>query len=191
MKEMPERVRLHDGLVLTPKAGNPSVLETGMLWHNSTTGRTMFRQNSTSLRLGGFLVAERKSNTATGSGFQTVFSVSIPGGTFGTDRGIRWHGDYRRTTGSGNLVWRVVYGSTSVFGSFTADSGASGAVYGRLRGAGATNAQRGQCVQTRSVIPVAGSSAEDSTGALTLSIDVDLATDADVVTADWFEVEII
>lgn len=132
------------------------------------------------------IVAARQSGTITGSGFQTLASVTIPGGTLGTAKGVKFEAKYRRTTGSGNATPRIVYGSTTLI-TFGADTAVTQYVRGTLFGAGATNAQRVHCESSRAAGGSTGTAAEDSTGDLALALQIDLGTDSDVFTLDWLE----
>lgn len=135
-------------------------------------------------RLAKILTASRQSGTATGSGFQTLATIAIPANTLGTNKGVAFEIKYRRTTGAGTVTPRIVYGSTTLV-TFSSDSAALGCIRGILFADGATNAQRIHAESSRSTLPVTGTSAEDSTGALNLLVQIDLGTDSDVFTLDW------
>lgn len=155
------------------------------------TGASTAAGARANLAVPGIIVAQRVNNTVTGANFQNCQTVSIPGGTLGSTGGVRFELRCRRTTGVGNLTFRVQYGGTTVL-AFAATTLATTKISGVLFGDGGASAQRAHGEESRgATAPVTGTSAVDSTSSQNLTIDVDLATDADVVTCDWISVEIL
>lgn len=189
------RTTLGLGTIATQDANNVSVSGgsitgiTDLAVADGGTGSSTAVGAQQALDVPGIITAARQSGTATGSGFQSVVSVTIPANTLGTTAGVRFDALFRRTTGSGNLTWRVGYGGT-VMVTFTASTNATTRISGMLFADGATNAQRMHATESRvTASPVTGTAAVDSTAAANLLIEVDFATDADVVTCDWISVE--
>lgn len=131
------------------------------------------------------LAAGRVANVATGAGFQNLVRIPIPADLLGVDRVVRIEWAARRTRGVSGATARLVYGSTTLL---THAAAASAVVRGfiLLAGDGASNAQRAHSVllDTPFLQGLSGTAAEDSTVALNLDIDLDLATDSDEWTAD-------
>jgi hypothetical protein len=133
----------------------------------------------------------RRADTANGASFQTLRTISIPGGTLGSDNGVAFEFRVRRTTGAGTLTWRLLYGGSTMV-AFTASTVATTKITGVLFGDGATNAQRMHAEESRSVAPATSvTAAVDSTADQDLVLQVDFGTDGDVVTLDFECVEAV
>jgi hypothetical protein len=118
-------------------------------------------------------------------------TISIPGGTLGSDNGVAFEFRVRRTTGAGTLTWRLLYGGSTMV-AFTASTVATTKITGVLFGDGATNAQRMHAEESRSVAPATSvTAAVDSTADQDLVLQVDFGTDGDVVTLDFECVEAV
>lgn len=143
------------------------------------------------------LAAGRLATTATGSGFQNLYTLSIPANTLGTTKGFRFDCCIRRTTGAAACTMRATYGGTS-FGSVAVGTAASAAFCwrGTIWADNSASAQRGQANlyqgnTSSAASGTTGTAAIDSTAAQNFTIDVDLTTDADVFTIDWVCVEVL
>jgi hypothetical protein len=128
---------------------------------------------------------QRPLANITGAGFQTIASFTLEGGLLGNGNMVRVQAFLNRSAGTGNIISRLTYGSTSV----DADSssvpkvGADGYIF----------AQDSDSVQQLKTGPMfaAGAygdaaSAEDSSGDLTVSLSIDLDTDADIFVCNYF-----
>jgi hypothetical protein len=135
--------------------------------------------------------AQRQNTTITGTGDQVAATIAIPGGTLGTNKGLRVTGVIRRTTGSGTLVVKVKYGGSTVSGTTLSATGGNIVFVAYVWGDGATNAQRGGIVTTYngSNLVAVGTSAVDSTASQNLTIEGLLGTTTDVWTLDYAAVE--
>ncbi len=144
------------------------------------------------------------------SAFTTAYSVSIPGGNLGTNRKIEFflEGTYlNNSTSNKRLKVKIIYGSTTLIQTANSDTLASDNTSHHwrlnftLQANAATNAQRGsgQLVlvfeanapttgiggmeSTPNLGTFAGTSTEDSTGDLTL--DIQLAHNVGHVNLTW------
>ena len=131
-----------------------------------------------------------KAEPATGAGFQTIYTLLIPGGTLGTTAGLRIKFHVRQTTGTGNGTWRLQYGGITVYAP-AAMPGASHVFDIDLWADGSINAQRCAGWNQRAGLTSGGIATVDSSVEQSLTFEVDLATDGDVFTLDWASVEVL
>ena len=196
----------NNGKVLTVSGGVPGwasilTLPTGTT-DNSTlrydTGTSTWQENTNILASsagdvaasGGFkskstyyspyvLYKNTTSGSITGSGYRTVVSFSVPANTLNGNV-LVLDIQTRRTTGSGNLTWQVVYGGTTCF---TTPAYTTSYQFPRLWIIG-TGASSQTCNMITGANGVNGTAAVDSTQAQTLTVQADLASDTDVFTFD-------
>lgn len=136
--------------------------------------------------------AQRQNATATGSGDQVLQTVSIPANLLSTNRALRVRACVRRTTGSGNITPKVKYGGT-LLSSASAASSATQIIDCLIVADGSSSAQRGFSTQftSSSSNTDTATAAINSTTAQNLTIEVLLATSANVVTLDWLSIEVV
>lgn len=136
---------------------------------------------------GGSFVAERKSNTVTGSGVQNLFRAVIPSGVLGTSKGVRFAAVIRRTIGDDGATYTLKYGGATLL-TLGAIKHEALMLTGMVWADGDANAQRGNLGSSLADY-AHGSSSVDSTLPQDLDIDIELQTATDEWKADWFSVE--
>lgn len=140
----------------------------------------------------GRLAFGRQTATCTGSGDVVCNTIAVPANTLSTTNALHVVWCARRTTGSGQVTWKVKYGG-GWLGNSGAISSANPCLEAWMWNDGATNSQRSvQFVNYGApTVPATNTISIDSTTAQNVTLEVDLATDSDVVTSDWLLVEII
>lgn len=138
------------------------------------------------------LYAQRVNSTATGAGDVVLLTYALAANTLGTNKGIRVTAFVRRTTGTGQYRMKVKYGGTTFDngGSLNTNSMVIECIFWND---GATNAQRGYVgtMTTGGMIHTTNTAAIDSTTSKNITIEVDLSTDADVITLDFASIELL
>jgi hypothetical protein len=139
------------------------------------------------------LVHDTTSSTAAGSGFQTLKSFTVPGGTLGTANSIRVTAWVRRTSGTGTGQFQITYGGSQIALMAGSSSLTPVKLEIILQATGATGSQRGFIHHSNSGSSGlgTGTAAVDSTINQTLAFQVDLGTDTNVWVCDYILAEVL
>lgn len=128
----------------------------------------------------------------TGAGWQTIDSFTLPGGTLGTGNAVRIVVWTNQITGGGGASYRIVYGGQTL-ASMGNNTNNPARIEYILKGNGATNAQRALLDHSNSgnTGTAEGSSTVDSTTNQTVSLQMDLQTDSDVINRESVVAEVL
>jgi hypothetical protein len=124
----------------------------------------------------------------------TLYTVNVPGGTFGAAHGLNITYCFNHTGGSTSTVYKIFYGATSV--TLMTTGAASQVICGTAvlaNNVGVTNAQQLVAIGSfNGAVGTFGSAlatpAEDSTATKVLKLTFNIANNSDVVTPQMFEV---
>jgi len=165
------------------------------VYHRYTEDAKLSLDFSTSAQLSYIGYSDRRrvvgvssvATTATGSSYQSLKSIIIPSNTLVKNIVLRIQAGVRRTTGSGNGTYRLTFGGTEIV-TLSASGNTPIILNGNIY------------LNGSSVDGYLGHDADRAYGAggtiacnidQSLALLVDLATDGDVFTCDWWTVEII
>jgi hypothetical protein len=123
----------------------------------------------------------------------TLYTVSVPGGTFGIGHGLHVDYCFQHTTGGASATYKLFYGTTNVTIGSTANVTAALCGSAVLGNTTATNAQQVTTwglgnVGGLLVSPATATGAIDSTVSQTLKVTFNIANSSDVVTPVTFAV---
>ena len=127
----------------------------------------------------------------TGENWQTIKTYTVPGGTLGSGGTVLLATlNLRRTSGSGQATFRMMYGTSVVVTSDFNVSKNQHSVYFYLQSAGSDTTQRGYIAGLQAHTGT-GASSENSAQNLAWTFQIDLITDEDEYVADTLIVEVL